>query len=299
VSGASTVTVGILYAGELGSTLGRLLRQGGLTVVTTLEDRSLRTADLCRPAGLCILPSLSDVLSRADILLSLVSPSAAVALAECYRANRPAAAPAQVYVDINSIAPDTAQKIAKVLDVPGVTFVDGAVHGLASALPERGTLYLSGQAAPVVAELFGRCLRVRVLGSEPGRASAFKMLISGLNKGVVALFVELALAARQAGMLDELLLCYRDVYPGIMGLVDRLLPTYPQHAGRRGDELQEVERALQGLGVEPRLAGAARRLTQELADARLQQQCEAGHAWSVLEVLEAFAAARPEPGKHR
>jgi 3-hydroxyisobutyrate dehydrogenase-like beta-hydroxyacid dehydrogenase len=160
-------------------------------------------------------------------------------------------------VDLNSVSPETVRRVEAVLAPAGVGFVDGAVHGLASQLPACGTLYLSGPAAPAVAACFGPLLRVRVLGAEVGQASAFKMMISGLAKGTVALVVEMSLAARRAGLLDDLLACYRDAYPGIMALAERMLPTYPQHAARRADELAEVEHTLATLGVEPRMVGGA------------------------------------------
>jgi 3-hydroxyisobutyrate dehydrogenase-like beta-hydroxyacid dehydrogenase len=289
MSRAARATVGILYSGELGSVLGRLLKQGGLDVITTLEGRSARTAQLAQQAGLDVLPTLEDVIARADILLSTVCPASAVALAEAYRARRPATAPPQIYVDVNSISPETAQHIEQIVGLPGVTFVDGAVHGLASGLPLTGTLYLSGPAALTVADLFGRYLRVRALGDEPGRASAFKMMISGLAKGVVALFAEMSRAAHRAGLLDELLVCYRNAYPEIMALVDRMLPTYPQHAARRCDELGEVERTLEALQLEPCMVHSARRITAELAG--LHTEARPAHAWSVAEVIDAFARA--------
>src|SRR5438105_2706657 len=78
-----------------------------------------------------------------------------------------------------------------------------------------------------VAALFEGKMTVRVLGDAPGQASALRMLLSGLTKGVIALFVELALAARQAGILDRTLAAYRASYPGILEVVERTLPTYP------------------------------------------------------------------------
>jgi hypothetical protein len=55
-------TVGILYPGEMGAALGRLLREDGVRVVTTLEGRSPRTRRLCAEAGLSVLGSLAEVL---------------------------------------------------------------------------------------------------------------------------------------------------------------------------------------------------------------------------------------------
>lgn len=285
-------TVGILYPGEMGSTLGRLLVQSGVPVITTIEGRSPRTRQLAEGAGLVILPRLPDVAEQADVVLSTVPPSAAHVVAECFRASRPERGRPQIYADLNSVSPDTARSVEEVVGAAGLDFVDGAIHGLASRLPESGTLYLSGRAAPALARLLGRALRVRVLGEAAGQASAFKMMISGMAKGVVALFVEMSLTARRAGMLAELLACYRDTYPEIMALVERMLPTYPRHAPRRTEEAQQVEQTVRALGVRPCLAGGTREVTEELMSAGLPVEDERGldRAWSVSELIEALAA---------
>ena len=285
-------TVGIVYPGEMGSALGRLLVQSGVSVVTTTEGRSLRTRQLAEGAGLVILPRLRDVAERADVVLSTVPPGAARTIAECYMASRPERCRPRIYADLNSVSPDIAKKVEEVVGAAGLDFVDGAVHGLASRLPERGTLYLSGRAAPALARLLERALRVRVLGEAIGQASAFKMMISGMAKGVVALFVEMSLTAQRAGMLPELLACYRDAYPEIMALVERMLPTYPRHARRRVEEARQVEQTIRALGVRPWLTGGTREVTEELMSAGFPVEDERGldRAWSVSELIEALAA---------
>jgi len=283
--------VGILYPGDLGYHLGKLLREQGHRIVTTLAGRSPQTAQRARQAGFEILGSLPDVVAAAGVVLSVVPPAAAVALAREVGA-LPAPARPGVYVDLNAISPETVRAVATAVAPSGLEFVDGAIHGMASQLRARGTLYLSGPEAAAAARLFEGALRVRVLGDRPGQASAFKMLISGMAKGVVALFVEMALAARQAGLLDDLLSCYRDAYPSVMALVDRLLPTYPRHAARRGDELGEVEQMLRSLGLRPRVVEGARQLTADVGRLDLEghRNRPEGAEWSVLEVLEAIFA---------
>ena len=76
--------------------------------------------------------------------------------------------------------------------------MDGAINGLAKNLTSSATMFLSGPRASEVADLFGQHVRVRLLGHEFGRASAMKMLLSGLSKGVCALFAETALTAARA-----------------------------------------------------------------------------------------------------
>jgi 3-hydroxyisobutyrate dehydrogenase-like beta-hydroxyacid dehydrogenase len=278
-----TPTVGILYPGEMGAALGRVLRREGLRVITTLEGRGPRTIACCREAGLEVVPTLGEVAEAAEVILSLVPPVAAGQVAEQYASCRFPAGVARRYVDLNSVAPATAHQIGQTVARRGVDFVDGAVHGLAAGLPERGTVYLSGPAAEGVAALLGRSLRVKVLGNEPGAASAFKMLVAGVNKGVVALLLEMCLAARQAGLLDELLACCKASYPGVLEVVERTLPTYPRHAGRRAEEMGELERTLGDLGLRPCLTRGARDLIAELSRLGLEER---PGGWSLREVIE-------------
>jgi 3-hydroxyisobutyrate dehydrogenase-like beta-hydroxyacid dehydrogenase len=286
--------IGILYPGELGCHLGRLLQEQGRRVVTTLEGRSPRTQRLVGETRLEILPTTRDVLETAGVVLSLVPPASAVSVAR-HCASLIPHGPQRIFVDLNSIAPDTLRQVEAELAQIGVRFVDGAVHGMASQLRDRGTLYLSGAAAAEVAALFGTALKVCVLGEQPGRASSFKMLISGLAKGTVALVLEMALAARQAGLLDELLACYRAAYPGIMALFDRQLPTYPRHAARRGDELGEVTQTFRSLGLESAMLAGARFLTAAVGRLDLAEKGPPGGTseWTVAEVIEAVFARNP------
>lgn len=276
-------TLGLLYPGEMGTALGRLFRDEGVRVVTTLPGRSPRTHQNCQQAGLEELPSLRDVGQSADIVLSLVAPAAAVTVAQEYRDHLKTGQP-RVYVDLNSIAPETAQQIAAIFAGTPVAFVDGGISGPAAHLCSRCIVYLSGAAAAQVAALFPERLRVRVLGTEPGQASTLRMLLSGLAKGVVALFVEMALAAQQANVLDDLLTAYQTSYPGIMELVQRSLPTFPRHAVRRGTEMQEVEATLAFLGLRPTIAAGIRQLIVEMG------QCwpaeTADKQWSVPAIIQ-------------
>jgi 3-hydroxyisobutyrate dehydrogenase-like beta-hydroxyacid dehydrogenase len=254
-------SVGILYPGEMGAAVAGLLRPRGHSLLTVLDGRSAATRDRAAAAGFTVVESLEALASRTDVIISLVSPAAAwdVARSLVDAAPRPGAGP--VYVDANAISPAQAVAIADLMAEAGFVFADAALHGLASRIREDGVLYLSGAGAGRAATLFEGLLPIRNLGDEPGRASALKMLTGGLNKGLAALFIELALAAERAGLLGELLAAYRDKYPGIMQVVERILPSYVRHGERRAQELDEIASALAGWGVEPDvLAGAARRI---------------------------------------
>src|SRR5262249_9825667 len=161
--------VGVLYSGEMGSGLGRVLLGDGLRVVTTLEGRSPRTERLCREAGLEALPSLRDVVRVADVVLSAVPPSPALPLARQYVTLADVSPAGRLYVDVNAVSPATAAEIGRVLAARGIDCVDAAVNGLASHLRTGGMVYLSGGRAPEAARLLGRSLRVQVVSDEPGK----------------------------------------------------------------------------------------------------------------------------------
>jgi 3-hydroxyisobutyrate dehydrogenase-like beta-hydroxyacid dehydrogenase len=278
---APTPTVGILYAGEMGAALGRALRDDGLRVVTTLEGRGPRTQRLCREAGLEELASLCEVVAVAEVVVSVVPPSAAVDVARSY-ASLAGDATGRLYIDANAVSPATAAEVGLALAGTGVGYIDAAINGLASALHTGAILYLSGGRAAEAARLFGR-LRVQVVGAAPGQASALKGVLAGLSKGLAALFVELAVLAREAGLAAPFLERCRSFYPGVLEVAERMLPTYPRHARRRAEEMAELEGFLRGLGLRADMVSAAGRVTQALADAGLGDG-----AWTAEGVLEAL-----------
>jgi 3-hydroxyisobutyrate dehydrogenase-like beta-hydroxyacid dehydrogenase len=264
--GGETMTVGVLYPGELGAALAAALRAGGLRVVTAIAGRSRRTADRGRATGIVMLDSLADVIRHCGIVVSVVAPGAAreVALEYCRHAHlAPAGA---IYVDANSVAPEVAESLADELSRQRIDFVDAAINGLAANLSAGGTMFLSGARAGEVARLFEGTVRVRILGGQPGRASAMKMVLSGVSKGLCALFVELALLSSRRGMSSEFLEELSRIYPGVAALVERMLPTYARHAGRRAAEMNELEDTARAAGIEPCVIEAVRRLHEALAE---------------------------------
>lgn len=258
-------TVGILYAGEMGSSLGRLLVQGGVRVVTTTQGRSARTRSLCHEAGLEVLPSIDDVVGACHILLSVVPPRAAYDVAE--QVAQLAALPdSLMYVDLNSVSPACVERIAAALGRRGGSCVDASIFGLAAQIRERGTVCLSGEGASTISALFAPLLPTRIVGAKVGQASALKMILSGLPKGLSALIIEIMLLAQQMEMLDDAVDMCNLLYPEIMAVASRMLPTYPQHAKRRSEELAEVETTMIHAGLKPRMLTAAREITTGLAD---------------------------------
>ena len=251
--------VGILYPGELGASLGSILVSSGQEVVTTVAGRSTRTERRAKAAGLTILPSMQDVVAAADIIVSTVPPMSAFDTARNVASALPNDHRGRIFVDLNSISPMTMAALAASFDGASVGIVDGAIHGRADALAENATVYLSGREAGHVAAIFGGIARTVMLGGEIGQASQFKMLLAGINKGVVALMLELSWLAMREGVLDAFWVAGRTAYPGVMDVFDRLLPSYATHVGRRMDEMAELAATVRASGGDPYMADAIRR----------------------------------------
>src|SRR5262249_48962410 len=146
-----------------------------------------------------------------------------------------------LFIDANSISPEQAQSIGARIQSCDRAFVDAAINGLAKNLTTSCTLFLSGPRAGELAALIGNGMCVRYLGAEVGRAKTMKMLLSGLSKGVRAIFAETAMIAHRRGMLDDMIQAYAQIYPGMMTLIERMFPTYAEHASRRATETRELE----------------------------------------------------------
>ncbi len=260
-------TVGLLYPGEMGAALSSLLRRRGTPVVTTVCGRSAATARRAAEGGAVVVGCLADVVRASDVVFSVIVPSAAEEVAHQYAELAHLAPAGAVFVDANSIAPDKAAAMARRLESRGRSFVDASINGLAKNLATSGTLFLSGPRAGEIERLFAGAVRVRVLGNAVGRASAMKMLLGGLSKGICALFAELALLAERQGMLEEMLDATATTYAGVAAVAERMLPTYARHAGRRATEMEELEATARAAGLEPCVITAVRELHERFARA--------------------------------
>ena len=169
----------------------------------------------------------------------------------------------------------------------GCDCVDGAFLGSAKALGQRTTLYLSGARAEELAGLLGDALKWVVLSGDVGAASAFKLAFAGFNKGLVALFLEVMAAAAGLGQRDELLGCLREFYPGTVETVERLLPSYPRHAARRADEMDELVASMRAQGSEAPMAAGAGVVLARFAALGLDADAD----WDLDAVLDACARA--------
>jgi 3-hydroxyisobutyrate dehydrogenase-like beta-hydroxyacid dehydrogenase len=180
----------------MGAAVGATLRGAGETVLWASAGRSAATAERARQAGLEDVGSVRELHRRCDLLICLCPPHAAVEVADAVRAF------SGIYVDANAVSPGTAQAIAGRVD----RYVDGGIVGSPPTTQGTTRLYLSGQEAGAVAELFaGTMLEATVVSDQPGAASALKMTYAAWTKGSSALLLAIRAVARVDGVEDALL----------------------------------------------------------------------------------------------
>jgi 3-hydroxyisobutyrate dehydrogenase len=208
--------------------------------------------------GVDISKTYTAALAAADLVTSTVTGDDALEAAQSALAFLQ---PGTVFLDFNTITRQTAQDIAALMDAKGVQYVDVAVLGSFHAAGYRTPLLLAGKDTNrVVPWLEQLGFVVQVLNDRAGDASAVKMLRSIMLKGIEALAVECLVAARQQGLLKEVLDCFGDIdqatFCGLLGIV---LTTHIPHAKRRMEEVQKVNRNLIETGLEPIMSAATLR----------------------------------------
>ncbi len=232
-------TVAIIAPGAMGSGLAACLAARGVTVRTALAGRSDASAARARLAGMHDADDAT--IAGCDIILSVVPPGQAVALAARLLPALAAAPRKPVYVDANAIAPATATRVAALLAPSGVTFVDGGIIG---PPPQPGSgatrLYLSGPAAGRAAVLGEWGLVTKVLDGPIGFASAMKLSYAGLTKGFQALAAMMLLAATRAGTDTALREELAQSQPQLLAWLTRQLPRMPDKAYRWVAEMEEI-----------------------------------------------------------
>lgn len=250
-------TIGLLSPGDMGHSIGAVLVEHGLEVLTCLEGRSKRTRELAREAGIEDSGSLESLVEASDVLLSVLVPARATEVAEQVAAAMKATNSNLLYVDLNAIAPQTVRTISEIITSAGGRFADGGIVGPPPRRP--GTrFYTSGPGAEEFAQLRDYGLDVRVLAGGTGQASGMKMCYGALTKGMQALGTELLLAAKLLGLEDDL----REEQMGSMQMVrewiENAIPTMPPKAYRWVGEMEEIAATFDHLGLTPRIfEGAA------------------------------------------
>lgn len=261
--------VAIVAAGEMGGAIGARLVASGAEVRTSLAGRSEATVQRVRATGIGVAAGDADLVRGADIVLSVVPPGVAVALAERLRPALAAAERKPVYVDCNAIAPETAERVAAIVESADCPFVDGGIVGGPPGPGRRGPhVYVSGARAPAVTALVAYGLDVRNLCAPAGAASALKLAYAGVTKGLTAIGAATRAAAERSGVAEALRAEVVDSQPELTAWLDRQIPSMEPKAYRWVAEMDEIARFLGAPGDGADIYSGAARFYERVARER-------------------------------
>jgi len=241
----------------MGSGVGAVLHQHGARVVTCLAGRGPASRERAAQAGFEDLPALDAFVRASDVILSIVPPAVAGAVADQVAAAVRATAASVLYADCNAIAPSTVQGIAATITAAGARFADAGIIGPPPTRPGN-RIFTSGGGAHELTALQAFGLDVRVVDGGVGQASGLKLCYAALTKGLQALGAELLTAAHLLGVEDTL---REQQNEGDLAIVrryiERALPSMLPKAYRWVGEMDEIARMFTDLGLPGTLLGGA------------------------------------------
>lgn len=282
--------IGIMSIGEMGFHWAKLLKSHGVEVLTYDKDRGEVSRKRGENAGVTSVGSMAELVQNAELIVSIVVPSAATRVAEkVAEAVKTAGRKDLLFLDANAISPMTADEITKILKPAGVNFVDGCIIGAAAKMGKGTIVYVSGPEANRLKGLDAFNIPIKVLGPNTNQASAFKVVYAGLTKGLQGLFCELLMGARRFGLLDEIRAQYEESFPGLLDKVSGSIVGLQIHAGRRAEEMDELKRTFNHHGMDSFMAPAVQKVLEAIAALEVGKASASGARQGDLqETLELF-----------
>lgn len=287
--------IGFIGFGEAAASIAQGLLGEGAKEIAAFDVRP-------RPAveGVRMAESLAELMGRADVLFAAVTSAVALDVA---KEAAPHLTPEHLYVDLNSVSPETKIAVGEVIAETGARYVEASVMAAVPPYQHKVPILLSGPAAPALIEAmapFGMVMED--FGPELGRAAAVKMFRSVLVKGLEALLQECVLAADRYSVAERVLDSVADGYPGMdwNKLASYLIGRTALHGERRAHEMEEAVETLKRLGIDPWMSEAAARRLHWAAGFGLKETFGEKPPESFHEVLEAIRAAEGKaPGRKK
>ena len=257
-----SVHVAFIGYGEVGKLFARQFLAAGAASVSAYDilfDRAdvgvARRAE-AEAAGVRAATSAADAARNATVIFSAVT---ADAVANVAREARGYARSGQYFVDVNSASPETKRAASAELMAAGAAYIEAAVMAPVAPKGLATPILAGGPEAEAAAALLNPLgMAIRPVAVEYGRASATKLSRSIMIKGIEALIIDSAQAARAWGVAGDVFASLNDTFPGtdFSKLADLMAGRVRQHGVRRAAEMREAADMLDDLNVNSQLARA-------------------------------------------
>ncbi|MGH9681960.1 MAG: DUF1932 domain-containing protein [Candidatus Acidiferrales bacterium] len=300
--------IALIGFGEVGGIFGRDFAAAGIRVSAfdILLGTELAHAAMvakARSASVRACDTLQEAMRDADLVISAVTASSAVGVA---RNAATVLSGGQIFLDVNSVSPETKREMARILEAAPAEFVEAAVMGPVPPQRLGVPMLLAGATAETTAQrLQSIGMNAKAVSERIGVPSAVKMCRSIIMKGLEAITVESMFAARRYGAEKQVLESLAATYPGMgwdAALPDYLISRVAVHGKRRAAEMREAAQAIADVGLEPMTALATAERQDWLARiiAELKLPVRHGEAFSWQDLADAVAKApgtREEPSE--
>jgi 3-hydroxyisobutyrate dehydrogenase-like beta-hydroxyacid dehydrogenase len=264
----NTPRISFIGFGEAGQAIASGLRESGIGHVAAWdilfsERAGARLKAAGEGIGVRLAGSAAEAVGETDMVISAVTAASSL---EAARSVAPHLSGTPWYLDINSVSPGRKQETEKLLG-DKARYVDVAVIAAIHPARHRTPLLIAGphaeQISPLLRELD---MQASVVGPATGAAAAIKMIRSVMIKGIEALTMECFLAARRAGVLDEVTASLKNNYPGLdwPKMSEYNLERMASHGERRAAEMEESAVTLRELGLEPLMVEATVKRQREM-----------------------------------
>ncbi len=248
--------------GEVGQTFAKgLAGRNGVEVAAydlLFDDPQERRHMVARAEvlGVRVAADATDAARGARVVVSAVTAASA---GEVARAAAGYLRPGQIFLDINSASPNTKRTAAGHMSASGADYVEGAVMAAVAGPGLKVAILAGGAAARAAADLLNPLgMNLTPVATEIGRASATKLSRSIVIKGIEAILVQCAAAARGWDVEADVIASLKATYPGIdwPRQVEYAFERVGKHGVRRAQEMREAAAMAADLGLDPALCEA-------------------------------------------
>ncbi|MEO8017386.1 MAG: DUF1932 domain-containing protein [Pseudomonadota bacterium] len=284
--------VALIGFGEVGQIIGADLLKSGACRVSAwdLEFERADSAQAKTARHLEIASaSARDAVANASLVLCAVTAAQDIAAA---RSVAPHLAPGALFVDLNSVSPQTRRQVADEIHAGAGRYLEAAI--MAPFAPGRcaSPILLGGPHAREFAVLAPGLgfTDTQVFSDTVGKASAAKMCRSVLVKGLESLLTESLLSARRHGVEESVIESLQSLLPAQdwNHLSRYMISRSLQHGARRAEEMREAASTVTEAGLDPWMSAACAKRQDWAARFAPHAQCD-----SLPAMLDAILAAIP------
>lgn len=245
--------IGLIGFGTVGTVLATIFNRAGIDFAVydiMAEDAANRSKILTKAEKYNVrVLDLPALINQSTHIISVVTTQVAESVAEMCL---PYLKENQVFIDCNSTSPGIKINIQKIIKTGKADFIEGVITNAVNPGDESLQMLIGGEKGKEVAGFLQKCnIKAKFYAEEVGKASMFKMLRSIFSKGVEVLLLEMLVAARKAGIEENLwgeITTFMDSKP-FAEIGETWMKSHAVAYERRYYEMQQVIDTLNELGA--------------------------------------------------